>query len=190
MTIDSAFTDFPSLTTERLHLRRIQPGDADGLYALKSDPDVTSRYGQEPHASPADTLAWIERTKGYYDRREALMWGLELKGREGLIGACPFWNFGPGFHSAEIGYELHPDHWGQGLMSEALTAIFTFGFDELGLHRIEACPYAGNIPSINLLRKLGFTYEGTLRQRHLFRGEYQDMLYFGLLADEWHPTSS
>jgi RimJ/RimL family protein N-acetyltransferase len=60
----------------------------------------------------------------------------------------------------------------------------------MGLHRIEACPLAFNTPSINLLRKLGFTYEGTLRQRHFFRGEYHDMLYFGLLAEEWRELGA
>jgi ribosomal-protein-alanine N-acetyltransferase len=44
---------------------------------------------------------------------------------------------------------------------------------------------ASNEPSQHVLRKLGFKHEGTLRQRHLFRGRYEDQLYFGLLAKEW-----
>jgi ribosomal-protein-alanine N-acetyltransferase len=49
------------------------------------------------------------------------------------------------------------------------------------LHRIEALPLAENAPSKSLLLKLGFTYEGNLRQRLFFRGQFKDQLYFGLL---------
>jgi RimJ/RimL family protein N-acetyltransferase len=70
-------------------------------------------------------------------------------------------------------------------MAEAVSAIIAYGFSELGLHRIEANPLAGNIASVNLLLKLGFTNEGNLRQRVFFRDRFKDQLHFGLLKDEW-----
>ena len=70
-------------------------------------------------------------------------------------------------------------------MIEAISAILNYGFTELGLHRIEANPLAGNRASRNLLLKLGFTYEGNLRQRIFFRDHFEDQNYFGLLKDEW-----
>ncbi len=70
-------------------------------------------------------------------------------------------------------------------MAEAISTILSYGFTELGLHRIEGTPFAGNMPSRNLLLKLGFTYEGNLRQRHFFRDHFEDQLYFGLLREEW-----
>jgi RimJ/RimL family protein N-acetyltransferase len=70
-------------------------------------------------------------------------------------------------------------------MTEALTAILTYGFNRLGLHRIEACPLDNNTHSKALLVKLGFKLEGTLRQRHFFRDHYEDQLYYGLLSEEW-----
>ena len=127
----------------------------------------------------------IQRLQPFYARREAIIWGITLKGEDILIGACTFWNFGPGFHCAEIGYELHRAYWRQGVMTEALSAILTCGFTELGLHRIEANPFARNTRSTSLLLKLGFTHEGTLRQRHFFRDHFEDQMYFGLLKDEW-----
>jgi RimJ/RimL family protein N-acetyltransferase len=185
MTIEQAFTDFPSLPTQRLHLRQIRPTDDEALFAVKSQLEVTRRYGQEPHQSLDDTRAWIRRLQVSYEQRNALAWCMTLKGTDTLIGACMFWNFEAGFHGAEIGYELHQDYWQQGLMGEALSAILTYGFADLGLHRIEANPLAENTPSVGLLRKLGFTYEGNLRQRVFFRDHFQDQLYFGLLRDEW-----
>jgi len=185
MTLDTAFANFPSLITNRLSLRQIQPTDAEAFFTIKSDLEVTRCYGQEPHQSIDDTRAWIQRIQALYDRREDLFWCLTLKGEGTVVGACTFWNFGPGFHCAEIGYELHRAYWRQGIMTEAISAVLTYGFTELGLHRIEANPLAGNTASKKLLLKLGFTCEGNLRQRHFFRGHFEDQLYFGLLKEEW-----
>lgn len=185
MTIDAAFTEFPSLSTNRLQLRQILPTDAEALFAIKSDLEVTRHYGQEPHQSLSDTLAWIQRRQASYGQREDFAWCVTFKSEDTLIGACTLWNFDSGYHRAEIGYELHPAYGSQGIMTEAVSAILTFGFTELGLHRIEATPFAENAPSKSLLLKLGFRYEGNLRQRHFFRDQFQDQLYFGLLKEEW-----
>jgi len=183
--IDAAFTLLPSITTERLHLRPIQTGEVEALFAIKSDLEVTRRYGQEPHGSLGETRAWIGRVQASAERRDALFWCLTLRGDDPAIGSCTLWNFDPGCHCAELGYELHQSYWGRGLMTEAASAVVAYGFTELALHRIEACPLAGNPASGRLLLKLGFTREGNLRQRAFFRGHFEDQLYFGLLVDEW-----
>lgn len=185
MSLEDAFASFPVLTTRRMRLRQMRTTDAPAVHAFKSDLEVTKHYGQEPHRSIDQTRAWIQRREDDYGRRETIFWVFALAGEDTAIGSSCFWNFDSGFHCAEIGYELHPAYWRQGLMSEALSAVLTYGFDELGLHRIEANPLAGNESSVKLLRKLGFTYEGCLRQRHFYRGNFGDQLYFGILKDEW-----
>ncbi len=185
MTFDAAFTQFPTLSTRRLCLRALHRADAEALFAIKSDLEVTRQYGQEPHGAPDETRAWIQRRQADYAQRDALFWALALPDDDRLIGGCTYWNFEPGLRCAEIGYELHPAYQGQGLMTEALSAVVAYGFAGLGLHRIEANPLAANLPSQNLLRRLGFTYEGTLRERVFFRGHFYDQLYFGLLEGEW-----
>ena len=186
MTIDTAFTRFPSLTTNRLHLRQIQPTDAGALFETFSDQEAMEFYGHEPHQSLDDTQALIQQIQARYDRREAIRWGITLKGEETVIGSCGFHHFGPGFHRTETGYELNRAFWGKGIMFEAMSAILTYGFTELELHRVEAIIDIANERSKGLLLKLGFTYEGILRQRYSFRDRFEDEHYFGLLADEWH----
>jgi ribosomal-protein-alanine N-acetyltransferase len=117
-----------------------------------------------------------------YAIRDSVLWTLTLKDDDVAIGEYCLWNFEPGFLCAEVGYELHSKYWNRGLMSEALTEVLTYGFVEMGLHRIEACPFACNFHSRDLLVKLGFRLEGTLRDRHLFHGRYLDQLYYGLLG--------
>ena len=188
MTIDTAFTRFPSLTTDRLLLRQIQPGDTEALFAILSDRQVTEFYGHKPHQSLDDTQELIRQIQARYARREALRWGITLQGEDRLIGSCSLHHFDTGFHRAETGYELNHAFWGKGIMTEAMSAILTYGFAELGLHRVEAIIDIVNERSKDLLLKLGFTYEGNLRQRYSFRDHFEDEHYFGLLKDEWHES--
>jgi ribosomal-protein-alanine N-acetyltransferase len=188
MTIDASFTTFPCLTTNRLLLRQIQPEDAEALFATFSDEDAMRFYGHEPHRSLDETRRWIERTQARFVGREAIRWGITLKGEDRVIGTCSFHHFDMGFHRAETGYELNRAFWGQGIMTEAMSAILTHGFAELGLHRVEAIIDIANERSKGLLLKLGFTYEGILRQRYFLQGRFENEHYFGLLKDEWHET--
>ena len=185
MSIDAAFARFPTFTTSRLVLRRIQPEDAQALFAIFSDQQAMEFYGHEPHRSLDDTREMIALVQARYARREELRWGITLQGDDQLIGSCSFHHFDWGCRRAETGYALHPAYWRKGIMTEAVSAILTYGFAELGLHRVEAIIDIANTRSKDLLLKLGFTYEGNLRQRYRFRDRFEDEHYFGLLRDEW-----
>lgn len=186
MTIDTAFTHFPSLATKRLLLRQIQPTDAEAFFAILSDEEAMQFYGHEPHSSLDDTRELIRRIQAGYTRRESIRWGITLKGEDRVIGSCSFHYFDEGFRCVETGYELHRAFWGRGMMTEAMSAILTYGFTDLGLHRVEAVIDIVNERSKGLLLKLGFTYEGNLRQRYFFRDRFEDEHYFGLLKDDWN----
>ncbi len=185
MTIDAAFTTFPTLTTNRLRLRELRPTDAEAFFALRTDPAVIEFMGQEPPASIDDTHKSIQRMQKSYEQRNGIFWCVTLKEEDILIGSCVLFAFNFDFHYAETGYELSPPYWRQGITSEAMAAVLTYGFTELELHRIEADVAPDNTRSKNLLLKLGFTFEGNLRQRYFFRGQYEDEYYYGLLKDEW-----
>ena len=188
MTTDDAFTRFPTLITNRLLLRHIELGDAESLFAILSDEKAMEFYGNEPHQSLDDTKELIRQIQARYDNKQALRWGITLKNEDKFIGSCSLFHFDAEFDRAETGYELNRVFWGKGIMTEATSAILTFGFSELGLHRIEAIIDIANERSKNLLLKLGFTYEGNLRQRFPFRGKFEDEHYFGLLKDEWRGS--
>lgn len=185
MSVDDAFANFPSLSTNRLLLRKIVPGDAEGLFVIRSDEEGMKFFGHEPHTSVDETKDVIKLMEERYVRKEAFHWCITLRGEDRLIGTGNLFQFDEGFHCAKTGYELNRALWGRGIMTEAMSAILTFGFCELGLHRIEAVIDIENVRSKNLLLKLGFTYEGNLRQRYFFRSQFLDEYYFGLLKDEW-----
>ena len=188
MTIDDAFTSFPSLSTKRLLLQQIMPEDAEALFAIRSDEETMKYLGQELYESLAETITVIKLMEERYVHKQSLRWCIKLKGDDKLIGTCTLFHFDEEYHHAEIGYELNRAFWGKGIMTEAMSAILTFGFSELGLHRIEAVIDIENDRSKNLLIRLGFSYEGNLRQRYFFEDQFLDEYYFGLLKDEWQGS--
>ena len=185
MTLDGAFTHLATLTSDRLCIRKMRIDDAEAVFAFKSDPEVTRRYGQEPHRTKEETGEWLQRRVSDHEVRDAMFWVITLRDIDTAIGECCYWNFDPGFHCAEIGYELGSKYWHRGFMSEALSEVLSYGFGEMGLHRIEANPLAINAGSRKLLIGLGFKEEGILRERHLFEDRFEDQIYYGLLSTEW-----
>ncbi len=190
MSIDAMFTTFPVLTTERLLLRQIQMADAEDLFATFSDEVVMEFYGHLPHESVEDSRELIRNQHKWYAQHESIRWGITLKGEDKVIGSCGFYLFDLESRHAETGYELNRVYWRQGIISEAMTAILTYAFNELDLARVEAVVDDVNERSKGLLRKLGFTHEGTLRKRFYFRGRFFDEHFFGLLKDEWHAPGT
>jgi ribosomal-protein-alanine N-acetyltransferase len=188
MKLDRVFAHPPTFNTDRLRVRPIELTDAKALFEFMSDRKVTERYGQKPRTWE-ETQAWVRDRLADRSRRGSIYWVFTLRGDSVAIGSCCYWNFEPGFRTAEIGYELHRAHWGTGIMTEALPPIISYGFARLGLHRIEASPLAENRPSRRLLLKLGFKNEGRLRQRVFFRGRYLDQSYYGLLREDWPKPS-
>ena len=83
------------------------PEDAEALFAILSDEETMKFYGDEPQQSLDETQEMIKQLQARYARREALRWGITLKGEDQPIGSCIFFHFDEGFHRAETGYELN-----------------------------------------------------------------------------------
>lgn len=180
------FEDFPVFTTDRLYLRMIQKSDVPALFRIKSDRELTSKYGIDPHTTTEQTATWVGSLLDDYNDQKTLFWCICLKGDDTPVGAFTLWNMQLGSLMAELGYELHRDYWRKGIMFEALSVLVDWAFTGMGLNRIEACPIKENTPSVRLLEKLGFKLEGTLRERIFFAGKFRDQLYYSMLRSEWN----
>lgn len=80
--------------------------------------------------------------------------------------------------------------WGTGYALEALRLLITYAFQELKLHKVTAGAVIDNVPSIIMLKKLGFKTEGVFRQEKLVEGVYRDVVRLGLLREEFLPMPS
>lgn len=102
---------------------------------------------------------------------------------DGLIG---FARLGlDGVQAAKLGYAIAADHWGRGYATDAVTTLVDFGFRKLKLHRISAAMGPDNAASIAIVRRLGMTYEGRIRDHVYTNGQWRDSLLYSVLADEW-----
>lgn len=81
--------------------------------------------------------------------------------------------------SAEIGYWLGEQHWGRGVVTEALRAVTAEVFTRFEVLRLFALPFADNRGSVRVLEKAGYTLEGRLRQSAVKNGIVRDQLLFG-----------
>ena len=83
-----------------------------------------------------------------------------------------------------LGYWIGAPFAGNGLMSDAVSAVLPFVFDTLRLHRIEAACLEHNHASIRVLEKTGFRREGVAKKYLKINGIWQDHLLFGLLEED------
>lgn len=87
--------------------------------------------------------------------------------------------------SAELAYWIAPEQHGNGYGSDAAERLIQYAFEDRNLRRVKARLGGFNDASRALLESLGFKHEGTLREASWYRGEYHDMLVYGLLRKDW-----
>ncbi len=172
----------PELTTERLVLRELRSSDAQAVFAMRSDPEVMRHVPRPLAASRADAAALIDLINGTVAASDAVQWAITLKGDDVCVGIVGFWRMVKEHHLAELGYMLAREQWNKGLISEAIDAVVNFGFNTLGLHRVEAITRPANTASIRALEKNGFMQEAHFKENIHWNGAFHDSLHFARLA--------
>ena len=97
--------------------------------------------------------------------------------------------FHGGFQSAYLGYQIGEEFAGQGYMTEALQLMLRYAFVKLQLHRVEANIQPGNIPSIALVKRAGFTREGYSQRYLKICGRWRDHERWAILVEDWRKSS-
>ena len=170
------------LKTERTILRPFRPEDAPDLYAFSRDRRVADAAGWPPHRSVEESRRIIASVFSAPDT-----FAVVEKGSGKVIGSAGFTGaargaFGP---SDEIGYALHPDWWGRGIMTAAAGEMCRLLFARADVHRVWASALAVNVGSWRVMEKIGMRREGTFREAIVIDGAYYDDLYYALLRQEF-----
>lgn len=181
-----AFEAIP-LRTERLVLRPYRESDAGDLFGIFSDPKVMRFLSSPPWTSHDRAREVIERDVSAFESGEHLGLAIERIEDKQLIGQCTLFKLSEACRRAEIGYSLASGVWGNGYMSEALSALIRYGFKRMNLNRIEADVDPRNDASVRMLERFGFVREGLLRERWIVDGEVSDSAIYGLLRKDWRP---
>jgi len=173
---------FPVLNTERLTLRRITDNDASELFFLRSDEGVMQYIDRPRPASLEEIKPFIQKVNDMIDGNEGISWAMTLKNEPKLIGHISFHRIIKEHYRAEVGYVMHPEHYGRGIMTEALQAVLYYGFSSMGLHSVEAIVNPGNSASIKLLERNNFIREAYFREDFFWQGKFLDSAVYSLIA--------
>ena len=178
------FETFPELESERLIFRAYRKDDAKILFSIRSHKDVSKYMDCAIPKNITDTAHRIEGyTKSFQDK-SGITWVIIEKSTNTQIGDFGIWRIDQQNSRGEIGYVLHPDSWGKGYMTEALSTIIRFGFDNINLHSYEANVNTENSNSKALLLKFGFKLEARFRENFYYDGQFLDSEIYCLLKSD------
>ena len=164
------------IATPRLRLRHARPDDLAAMHAILSDPRAMTWWSTPPHETLDQTRIWLDSMfRGNAEGSDDFI--IERDGC--VIGKAGF------FKAPELGYILHPDHWGLGLASEAVGAAVAHAFATHDHDALEADVDPANQASIRLLERLGFARTGFAEKTWNIGGEWKDSLYYSLTRSAW-----
>ncbi len=173
----------PDIQTERMTLRQLTEDDMDFIFDMFSRPETNQYVADDDVKNMEEAVELYEafiKPKPYLFRL-----GMVLEENGQLIGTLGFYSISMDDKRAVLGADLFKEHWGQGLMQEAVQALLRYGFEEMELNRIEASVDPDNIRSMKLTERSGFVKEGVKRQLDWYKGAYHDDVVFSMLREEW-----
>lgn len=179
------FSHFPTLETDRLHLREMTLADASALLKQFGNPEVVRFIEMQPIKTRAQANEWLRWMGSYFTAKDGLRWGITLKADGTFIGSAGIHGWNREARYAEVGYDFAQDFWGHGYATEVVNRLVEFGFERMILNRMEADVVSGNQASMRVLEKIGFQQEGILRQRVYKGGKYYDTHLFSLLLKDY-----
>jgi [ribosomal protein S5]-alanine N-acetyltransferase len=155
------FSTFPVLQTASLVLRQLAPEDVTAITALRNNEIVNQYLGRPKKTTTEEALLFIDKINKSIANNQSVYWAIALQENNFLIGTICYYNIDAEKAEAEIGYELHPDHHGKGIMQEAMAAVIDYGFNTMQLKVITAFTMQANIASVKSLERNNFKLDTT-----------------------------
>jgi len=180
-------TNIPIIDCGDFILRAIEIEDAEDMFEYACDDEVTEKLSWPSHASVEATKKSIK--ENFLSRPEQGMpvgYAIVIKKSNKMIGTCDFWMVSGRHNFGEIGYVINKSYWGRGITTRALMELIKFGFDYLGLERIQIAHATDNIASQRVIEKCDFRLEGHTRHSEKRKtGEYADHKIYSILKGEY-----
>jgi ribosomal-protein-alanine N-acetyltransferase len=176
-----SFETPPELADEGVVLRPLRPDDAPAFAAaFVDDPELGALVGFEEDPDEA----WFRDS---FDGEQRLGFQLAVTagGSDAFLGLVIVHHVEAEQGRAEVGFWLAREARGAGLGRRALTLLVDWLFEHPWVRRLELTTTPDNAGALALAESLGFTREGVLRQRVVERGQAVDIVWFGLLREEW-----
>jgi len=175
------------ILTKRTVIRKFDLKDASDIleFSLAADFWLARNISWEPTMD--SIVEHFKQMKDIYPNSYAKWLDLviELKGINKIVGSVGIGFLKEDKKQAMVGCLLSCEYQGQGIASEALAAIISFGFRNMGLHRIYARTGKLNKASWKLMERIGMRREAHFRKSHTVKNEWDDEYVYAILAEEW-----
>ena len=173
------------IATPRTYLRRLEHTDASAKYVAWLNDSEVNRYLETRH-----TFQTLEGCRDFIRKCNAdpgsHLFGIFLKDTGQHIGNVKIGFINTQYQRGQISLFIgEKQFWGQGFSSEVVRAVTAFGFDRLGLHRLEAGCYDANLASLRVFLKAGYVVEGFMRDQVILDGLRIGCFWLGVLACEY-----
>ena len=168
-------------------MRPFNENDLDNVFLGLSNPDVIKYYGvhyisKEAAIKQMNWFAELEKDG------TGIWWAVCSPDKTIFYGAGGLYYLSKEHKKAEIGFWLLPGYWGKGIMKEVIPFILDYGFNTLGLHRIEGFVETKNINCKRAMNKLNFIHEGTMRECEVKNGKWISLdIYAKINQMDIHP---
>ncbi len=178
-------SNFPIIEIDdQLYLREQKYADAENFFNYISKYEVRkyilSNIPTNLNEAKDEIIYWID----LFYRQTGIYWAITLKKTEQMIGSIGFHDLNYYNNRAEISYDLDQKYWGKGIMSKVMQQILKYGFEVMGIERIQASTVKENNLSIKILARNGFKLDGTLRHYRLHNGKYYDIEMYSKLRND------
>ncbi len=177
--------NFPEFDLGDYILREQQESDIADFFQYYSNPQVSKYILAEIPKNLEDAKYELLYWRNIFYNDEGIYFGIANKSTGKLIGTIGLTTHNKYNNRIELSYDLAQEFWRKGIMTKAINVIIKFTFETLRINRLEAITSTFNEPSILLLEKCGFKYEGCLRQHRYHLGKYVDVYSFSLLRQDY-----
>jgi len=164
-------TEFPIIKTKRLLLRQFVESDLESVFKGLSHPDIIKYYGVS-YQTLEDTKEQMTFFADLEKNETGIWWAVCSADNKTFYGAGGLNSLSKEHKKAEIGFWLISEFWGDGIMKEAMPLICNYGFNSLGLHRIEGLVETENKNCKKAMAKLDFQHEGTMKDCEIKNGAF------------------
>lgn len=176
-------TGIIEIETERLRLRPLTTNDLDLIHHIWNDAGVRKYLWDDKPVSKELAADVLAQSISSFQSDGVGLWGVALKEQDELIGFCGF-RFFDEPPEVEALYGLLPEHWGQGLATEATCAMLRYGFEVLKLERIHAGADPPNQASFRVMAKAGMKFE-----KRTLMGDLE-AIYYCIAREDFRPDDS
>jgi RimJ/RimL family protein N-acetyltransferase len=173
------------LKGQRITLRSISRADLPKLNEFNNDLEVELAGGGDPPMPQS-----LARLEAEYEQdlarggRDGGGFAIEADGK--FIGQCALFNFDTTAQTCELGIAIgDKDYWGKGYGREAITLLLDYAFRLRNFRKVFLRVHAKNERAMRAYHACGFVEEGRLRAHVWSNGSYDDLVYMGVLRDEW-----